>query len=216
MTKHEVKDWIEKSKIVPVVRAETAEQATQICELLLTAGITTLEITLTVPGAVQVIRALSQEFRGKALIGAGTVLTPRQADECIDAGARFIVAPNTNSNVITTCSQSGILCAAGALTPTEVLHAHNLGADIVKVFPADALGGPTYIKSLRAPLPTIPLMPTGGVTLQNIPDYFAAGAVAVGIGSNLVDIKLLASDPGELARRAEAFHQAANQAPDQA
>ncbi len=209
MTKHEVKDWIERTKIMPAIKAESTDQAMQGCELLLNSGIDVLEVTLTVPGALDVIRKLSQEFRNRVLIGAGNITTPNEANACIDAGARFIVSPNTNPNIVSLASQSGIFCAPGALTPSEVLHAHNLGSDIVKVFPCEYIGGSSYISTLKTTYSQIPLMPTGNITLEEITSYIQAGAVAIGLGSNVFDLQLLSSNPDDLINRAKAFLAAA-------
>ena len=209
MTKPEALAWMKRTKIVPVIRAESPEQALQIADLLHEGGIDIFEVTLTVPGAVEVIRRLSQEFQGRALIGAGTVLDESSSLECVANGANFVVAPNTSPEVIRACRESDILCAPGALTPTEVLFAHSLGADLVKVFPCDAVGGPGYIKALKAPLPNIELLPTGGVALDNVCAFLKAGACCVGVGTNLVDLKALKQDPRKLVDLARAFLEAA-------
>jgi len=200
MTKIEVLDWIKRTRIVPVVRAASADEAFRIVDALLEGGIDVLEITMTVPGAVETIRELAK--RTKALVGAGTVLDPGTAMACIEAGARFIVSPALNVETVKACNATGIVVAPGALTPTEVVNAYNAGGDVIKVFPCDALGGAGYLKSLRAPLPHIPLMPTGGVSLGTIRAFIDAGAVAVGVGSSLVDSKL---SHDELVARARAF-----------
>ncbi len=200
MNKTEVLAWIKRTRIVPVIRAASSDEAFRIVDALIEGGIDVLEITMTVPGAVDTIRDLAK--RTDALVGAGTVLDPGTAQACIDAGARFIVSPALNVETIKTCLASDIVCAPGALTPTEVVNAFNAGGDVIKVFPCDALGGATYLKSLKAPLPHIPLMPTGGVSLNTIRAFLDAGAVAVGVGSSLVDPKL---SHEELVARARAF-----------
>jgi len=204
MDKREVLDWIKRTKIVPVVRAESAEAAMRIVDALVEGGIDVLEITMTVPGAVETIREIAK--REGVLVGAGTVLDPATAQDCIDAGAKFIVSPALNVETVSLCNRLGVAIAPGALTPTEVVNAYAAGGDVIKVFPCDALGGATYLKSLKAPLPHIPLMPTGGATLATLRDFLAAGAVAVGIGSALVDPKLPHED---LVARAQAFCAAA-------
>lgn len=203
MTKAETLGWIERTKIVPVVRAASPEEAMRVVHALVEGGIDVLEITMTVPGAVETIR----EIAGRAgiLVGAGTVLDPETAEVCIEAGARFIVSPALNVDTIRACNAAGIAVAPGALTPTEVVAAHQSGGDVIKVFPCDALGGASYLRSLKAPLPYIPLMPTGGATLETIGDFLKAGAVAVGVGSALVDPKLSYE---ALVDRARAFRQA--------
>jgi 2-dehydro-3-deoxyphosphogluconate aldolase/(4S)-4-hydroxy-2-oxoglutarate aldolase len=209
MRKSEALAWLRRSRIVPVLRAESGDEALRAAEALIAGGIDILEITLTVPGAPGIIRDLAERFAGSILVGAGTVLTAEQAKECLDSGAAFIVAPNTDPAVIAAARERDAVCCPGALTPTEVCAAFDLGADIVKVFPCDALGGIRYLRSLRSPLPHIPLMPTGGVTLETVAGFLQAGAHAVGVGSNLVDLAVLREDPAEITRRAEAFRRAA-------
>lgn len=208
MTKYEVLNWLKTSRIVPVVRAKSSDQALRIVELLLEGGVDIFEITMTVPGAIEVIAELSKKHGDTALIGAGTVLDRETARACIASGAKFIVAPNTDPGVIEEAQNYHIACAPGALTPTEVIAAHRLGADIVKIFPCDSVGGPKHIKALKAPLPHIELMPTGGVDLTTVKHFLEAGACAVGVGSNLVDLKLLETNPKELTARAAAFREA--------
>ncbi len=176
-------------------------------------GISILEITMTVPGAVRIIRELSEEAGSGALIGAGTVLNPKAARECIEAGAQFIVSPALNLETIAYCRQMEIVVMPGALTPTEIVNAWSVGADFVKVFPAGAVGGPAYIRSLKGPMPEIKLVPTGGVSLANAAAFIEAGAEAVGVGGELVDLKALRegrdSDVTERARQlAESVKQA--------
>ena len=186
-----IRRYIEEIGVVPVVRAPSADLALRAAEAVLAGGISVFEITMTVPGAVDVIRELSERFRGRALIGAGTVLTPEDALMCIDAGAQFIVGPGLNLATIAAAHARDVPAMPGALTPTEVVRAWRAGADLVKVFPCSAVGGASYIKALRAPLPQIPLIPTGGVTVATVGDFLAAGAAAVGAGSDLVDIARL-------------------------
>jgi len=150
-----------------------------------------------VPGAIELIREVTRRATD-ALVGAGTVLDPENALACIDAGARFVVSPALNLATIAACREAGIAVLPGALTPTEVLTAWNAGADFVKVFPANALGGPSYLKSLKAPLPQVKLVPTGGVNLQTAKDFIRAGASALGIGADLVDLQALRRGDAEL------------------
>lgn len=192
-------------RLIPVVRASSAQSALRVVDALLEGGISILELTMTVPGAVDVIRTLSSQFGDRILIGAGTVLDAETACTCVDAGARFVVSPGLDIPTVSACNAMGIVVAPGALTPTEVLAAWREGADIVKIFPCDALGGPKYLKSLKAPLPHIPLMPTGGVTLENLREFILAGAIAIGVGGNLVDSKL---SHEALVERASAFAKA--------
>lgn len=190
MTKTEVLARLGDEKLVPVVRAPSSDSAIQLVEALLEGGIATIELTMTVPGAIEVISRIAREFGEKILLGAGTVLDDETARACIDAGAQFIVSPGLDAGTVLVCNALGVAVAPGALTPTEVLTAWRTGADIVKIFPCDAVGGPSYVKALKAPLPQVPLMPTGGVSLDNLLDFIRAGAVAVGVGSNLADAKL--------------------------
>lgn len=200
MNKTEVLDWIKRTRVVPVVRASSPESALAMAEALVQGGIDVLEITMTVPGAIEAIRELSK--REDVLVGAGTVLDATTAEACVEAGAQFVVSPALDVETVRACNRMGVAIAPGALTPTEVVAAHRAGGDVIKVFPCDALGGAGYLRSLKAPLPHIPLMPTGGATLETIGDFLAAGAVAVGVGSALVDPKL----PHEaLVERARAF-----------
>lgn len=171
--------------VIPVVRAQSADEARRMAEALLAGGLAVLEITLTVPGALEVIRTLAA--RGDACVGAGSVLGREHAAECIAAGAQFVVSPALDLDVVAVCRERGVAVLPGALTPAEVVRAWDAGADVVKLFPASAVGGPGYVRALRGPLPHIPLMPTGGVTFESLGDYFDAGAVAVGAGSELAD-----------------------------
>jgi len=173
--------------IIPVVRATSADEALAAVEAIRAGGIPILEITLTVPGAIEIIRRLADE----ALIGAGTVLDADAARACIDAGARFVVSPSLDIATIEYCRRAGVAVFPGAMTPTEIVTAWKAGADAVKVFPAGAVGGPTYIKSVKAPLPQIELIPTGGVSLDTVAAFIAAGAFALGVGADLVDLAAL-------------------------
>ncbi len=172
--------------LVPVVRAASADQAFAAVEAIRAGGIPILEITLTVPGAVEIIRELTRRLGDDALIGAGTVLDAETAQACVDAGAAFIVSPALDIPTIELCRRLVVPVFAGALTPTEILTAWKAGASAVKVFPANAVGGPTYLKSVKAPLPHIELLPTGGVNLTNAADFIKAGAFALGVGADLV------------------------------
>ena len=177
--------------IIPVVRAKSADEAMKAIDAIREGGISVLEITMTVPGAVGVIEEVSKRYGSEALVGAGTVLDGETARACILAGARFIVSPSFDSETIAVCRRYGTAVMPGALTPTEVVHAWSAGADFVKVFPAGAVGGASYIKALKAPLPQIELIPTGGVSLKTAADFIKAGASALGVGADLVDVKAL-------------------------
>jgi len=177
--------------LVPVVRADSADQAKRAVAAIMAGGVSVLEVTMTVPDAIGVIEQLAKAFGGEALIGAGTVLDPETANKCIQAGAQFIVSPALNEETIAFCRARDIAIFPGALTPTEVVRAWNAGADAVKVFPAGAVGGASYLKALKAPLPQIELVPTGGVSLKTAADFIKAGAMALGVGADLVDMKAL-------------------------
>jgi len=175
---------------VLVVRCETEEEAVNGIRAVMEGGIKAVEVTFTVPGAPGVIRRVKHEFGDSILLGAGTVLTPEQAEDAVDAGAVYIISPNTDEKVIGAAKRLNVLSIPGAFTPTEVVRAWDLGADAVKIFPA-SVGGPAYIKALKAPLPHIPLIPTGGVDDRTVAEFFRAGAFAVGAGGALFDQKRL-------------------------
>jgi len=188
MSKSEIISRIISIGVIPVIRASSHEEALAVIEAIAAGGITAIEVTMTVPGAVELISQLSSE-RGDLLIGAGSVLNADAARECVDAGAQFIVSPATDVGTIRYCNEAGIAVMPGALTPTEVLAASNAGADFVKVFPADSMGGAQYLRSIKAPMPHLKLIPTGGVSQSTAADFIRAGAEAIGVGSDLVDLK---------------------------
>jgi 2-dehydro-3-deoxyphosphogluconate aldolase / (4S)-4-hydroxy-2-oxoglutarate aldolase len=191
MNKSEIMQHIAEIGVIPVVRAESADIALRAIDAIQAGGISVLEITMTVPGAIRIIEEVAQKLGSKAIVGAGTVLDEVTARQCILAGAQFIVSPALNLDTISCCHRYGIVVIPGAMTPTEVVTASSAGADWVKVFPAGALGGPSYIKALKAPLPHIRLVPTGGVSLKTAADFILAGATALGVGTDLVDTKAL-------------------------
>ena len=191
MSKAAVLQTIRDIGIIPVVRAQSADEAMQAIDAIRAGGISILEITMTVPGAVGVIEEVTKRYGDDALVGAGTVLDGETARACIRAGARFVVSPALNFETISVCRGEGVVVMPGALTPTEVVQAWSAGADFVKVFPAGAVGGASYIKSLKAPLPQIDLVPTGGVSLKTAADFIKAGASALGVGADLVDLKAI-------------------------
>jgi len=206
MTKQEVANRIKEVGIVPVVRAASAKQAMLAAEAVSAGGIPIVEITMTVPGAVEVIASLSKSMRSEVLIGAGTVLDAETARRCIDAGAEFIVSPGFDFETVKFVGQAGRLMMAGALTPTEVIAAWRAGSDFVKVFPCGTVGGPKYIKALKGPLPHVPMIPTGGVNLSTAADFILAGAAALGIGGELVSAAALASgNAGPIIEAAQEF-----------
>jgi 2-dehydro-3-deoxyphosphogluconate aldolase/(4S)-4-hydroxy-2-oxoglutarate aldolase len=173
-------------KVVAVVRLDSGEQLVNVAEALKAGGITTIEFTVSTPGAIDMIKEASSRFGGEVLMGAGTVLDPETARAAILAGAEFIVTPTLKLATIELCHRYGKPIVPGAFTPTEILTAWEAGADMVKVFPA-SVGGPGYLKAVRAPLPQLRLVPTGGVSADNAADYLKAGAAAVGVGGKLVD-----------------------------
>jgi 2-dehydro-3-deoxyphosphogluconate aldolase/(4S)-4-hydroxy-2-oxoglutarate aldolase len=173
-----------------VVRCETEEEAVKGIRAVVEGGIRAVEITFTVPGAPAVIRRIKHDLGDSVLLGAGTVTDPEQAEDAVDAGALYLVAPNTDEKVIGAAKRLGVPVFPGAFTPTEVVRAWDMGADAVKIFPA-SLGGPAYIKALKGPLPHIPLIPTGGVDERTVGEFFRAGAFAVGAGGALFDRKRL-------------------------
>ena len=177
--------------LMPVVRAQSAEEAIQAIDAIRAGGIDVLEVTMTVPEAVPLIAQVARRFGKDAVVGAGTVLDAETARACILAGAQFVVTPTLRVETIACCKRYGVPVFPGALTPTEVLTAWEAGADMVKVFPCSALGGASYIKALKAPLPQVDLVPTGGVSLETAADFIKAGAAALGVGADLVDLKAL-------------------------
>src|SRR6267154_362877 len=191
MNKSNILRRIRDTGLIPVVRAESADQARRAVEAIMAGELSVLEVTMTVPGAIGGIGQLTKAFGAEALIGAGTVLDAGTADKCIQAGAQFIVSPALNEETIAFCRAQDVAIFPGALTPTEVVRAWNAGADAVKGFPAGAVGGASYLKALKAPLPQIELIPTGGVSLKTAAGFINAGAMALGVGADLVDPQAL-------------------------
>ena len=204
---------IAQTGIVPVVRAASGEEALAVVDAIRAGGIDVIELTMTVPGAVEVIRELARRCGDDVLLGAGTVLDAETARACMLAGARFVVSPIVDAGTIACCRTYGVPAMAGALTPTEVVQAWKAGADVVKIFPCSAVGGASYIRALKAPLPQIALMPTGGVSLATVGDFIRAGATAVGAGADLVDVaRIRAGDPGAVTEKARQYVAAVAQA----
>lgn len=183
--------------LVPVLRAESEQQALALADAIAAGGVTTMEVTMTVPGAIRVMRKLA-EARPDLLIGAGTVLDPETARICILEGAQYVVSPALNVKTIEMCHRYGIAVLPGALTPTEVITAWEAGADVVKIFPASAMGGAKYLKGLKAPLPQVEMIPTGGVSQATAVEFLEAGAFALGVGADLVDSKMIAKGTPEV------------------
>jgi 2-dehydro-3-deoxyphosphogluconate aldolase/(4S)-4-hydroxy-2-oxoglutarate aldolase len=198
LEKNQVLKQIQEVGLLPVLRADSSKQAVAIANAITAGGISVLEVTMTVPGAVEVIRTLVQEYGTRLLIGAGSVLDPETARACMLAGAQFVVSPVLNLSTIAICRRYGIAVMPGALTPTEILTAWEAGADIVKVFPCSAVGGAKYLSALRGPMPQLKLIPTGGVSLATAEDFLRSGAFALGVGSDLVDTKAIAQGKPEI------------------
>ncbi|HEY9685718.1 MAG TPA: bifunctional 4-hydroxy-2-oxoglutarate aldolase/2-dehydro-3-deoxy-phosphogluconate aldolase [Coleofasciculaceae cyanobacterium] len=194
-----------KEKLIGIVRTESADSALWAASQLLEAGFRLIEIPFTVPETPQVIEALCERFP-EAVIGAGTVLEAKQAVQALGAGAQFLVAPVLNEPLIQFGLEQDIFVLPGCATPTEIYRAHTLGAPAAKFFPAGAMGGPAFLKAIRDPLPTIPIVPTGGVTLEQVPEYLSAGALAVGVGGPLLPKDVIAHrDADTLQQRAKAY-----------
>lgn len=191
MTRAEICRRVEDAGLVPIIRAPSAAFAIRAAEAILAGGIPVVEVTMTVPDAVAVIRSLRDKFGDRVLLGAGTVLDAESVRPCVDAGAAFIVSPGFDAPTVAAAHAAGVPMMPGALTPTEVMAAWKAGADMVKIFPCSALGGPKYLRALRGPLPQVKYLVTGGVNATTVGDYIAAGASALGVGSELVDADLL-------------------------
>lgn len=179
---------LERVGLIPVLRARNAGQAHAVVQAMLAGGVTVVEVTMTVPGAVDLLAGLKAEYSGQLLLGSGTVTTGAQAEATIDAGAEFVVSPSFHPDVIAVTKARKKLSIPGALTPTEVITAWEAGADYVKIFPCSAMGGASYLKSLLAPFPFLKLIPTGGVTHHTAASFLEAGARALGVGSDLVNL----------------------------
>jgi 2-dehydro-3-deoxyphosphogluconate aldolase/(4S)-4-hydroxy-2-oxoglutarate aldolase len=191
MTIDQVIRRIEEIGIIPVIRAASVDEANRAVEAICSGGIPVVEITLTVPNAVAAIRAVAKQRGKEVLIGAGTVTNAKQAQECIDAGAQFLVSPGLSVAVLEVAKTHEMLAIPGALTPTELMSAQEHGATLVKIFPCGNVGGSKYLKSLKAPFPQARLIPTGGVNASNAAEFIAAGAFALGVGADLVDAAAL-------------------------
>ena len=198
MDKQKVRERIIEIGIVPVVRASSPREARMAADAVCEGGIPIVEITMTVPGAVDVIRELAKNGSSNMLVGAGTVLNVEAARRCLEAGAQFLVSPGLNLPTVALAAREGKLMIAGALTPTEVMAAWEAGADFVKIFPCGQVGGAKYIKALRGPFPQVPFVPTGGVNLSTAAEFIEAGAVALGVGGELVHADALKSNQSEI------------------
>ena len=191
MTIDEVVRRIGEIGIVPVVRAATVEEANHAVNAIRAGGVPVVEITMTVPNAISVIREVAQKYGSEILVGAGTVTTAKQAESCFDAGAEFLVSPGLSAAVLSAAKSAGKLAIPGALTPTELMSALEHDVRLIKIFPCGNVGGPKYLRSLKAPFPHVSLIPTGGVNLANAGEFIAAGAFALGVGADLLDAKAL-------------------------
>ena len=201
MKKMEILERIHAVGLLPVLRAASAQQALTIAGAILAGGVTVLEVTMTVPGALQVIEQLVKHHDEALLVGAGTVLDAETARSCLLAGAQFIVSPALELRTIELCRRYSVPVMPGALTPTEIVTAWQAGADVVKIFPASAVGGAKYLKALQGPLPQIQMIPTGGVSLSTAEEFLEAGAFALGVGGDLVDAKAAAEGLAMLVAR---------------
>jgi 2-dehydro-3-deoxyphosphogluconate aldolase/(4S)-4-hydroxy-2-oxoglutarate aldolase len=197
---------IERVGLIPVLRARNAAQAHAVVKAMIAGGVTVVEVTMTVPGALDVLKELKSEYGAKLLLGSGTVTTAQEAEATIEAGAEFVVSPSFHPEVVAKTHELGKLSIPGALTPTEVITAWRAGADYVKIFPCSAVGGASYLKSLLAPFPHLKLIPTGGVTLESATSFLQAGARALGVGSDLVNLAAIdAGNPEKITAAASAY-----------
>jgi 2-dehydro-3-deoxyphosphogluconate aldolase/(4S)-4-hydroxy-2-oxoglutarate aldolase len=198
---------IERVGLIPVLRAKNVAQGRALIDAMIAGGVTVVEVTMTVPGAIDLLNELRNQYSPKdLLLGSGTVTTADQAQATIDAGAEFVVSPSLHPEVIAATKKNGKVSCPGALTPTEAITAWNAGADYVKIFPCSAVGGASYLKSLLAPFPHLKLIPTGGVTLQTAASFILAGARALGVGSDLVNLSAIdAGHPEIITETARAY-----------
>jgi 2-dehydro-3-deoxyphosphogluconate aldolase/(4S)-4-hydroxy-2-oxoglutarate aldolase len=209
MSRRDALARIQELGVVPVVRADSAQEALALVEAIRAGGIDVIELTMTVPGAVRVMAEIEQRLGDAVVLGAGTVLDPETARACMLAGASFVVSPIVDEPTIARCRTYSVPAIVGALTPTEVVQAWRAGAAMVKVFPCGAVGGPAYLRALKAPLPHIPLLPTGGVSLETVASFIEAGASAVGAGGDLADPRRIREgDPGAVTERARRYLEA--------
>lgn len=190
-------ETIERVGLIPVLRARSTAQGRAVVEAMMAGGVNVVEVTMTVPGAIDLLKELKREYGRQLLLGSGTVTTAEQAQATIDAGAEFVVSPSLHPDVIATTKRNRRISCPGALTPTEVITAWNAGGDYVKIFPCSAVGGASYLKALLAPFPHLKLIPTGGVTLQTAESFIKAGARALGVGSDLVNLAAVDSGHAE-------------------
>lgn len=206
--KQETLERVQQLGLLAVIRGPSPEVTLQMVDALVAGGVRGIEITFTTPNALEVVKSLDRRFGDQILLGMGTLTKPEQAAAAKEAGARFLVSPHCEKSLAGAMKETGLPIMLGALTPSEVILSRKLGSDVVKLFPG-SLGGPEYLKALRGPFPDIPIMPTGGVSQDNVGDWFAAGAFAVGAGSNLCPTALAQERRfGEITALAKAFVQA--------
>jgi 2-dehydro-3-deoxyphosphogluconate aldolase/(4S)-4-hydroxy-2-oxoglutarate aldolase len=202
----EVEQQLEAAGIIPVLRARSASEALGVVEALVAGGVSVIEVTMTVPGAIDVLKTLKSTYGSKLLLGSGTVTDAAECVATIEAGAEFVVSPSLHFDVIRETKARNKVSLPGALTPTEVITAYRAGADFIKVFPCSAMGGASYLKSLKAPFPFLRLVPTGGVTLETAVNFLDAGAAALGVGADLVNLAAFAEgNPDVLTDVAKAY-----------
>jgi 2-dehydro-3-deoxyphosphogluconate aldolase / (4S)-4-hydroxy-2-oxoglutarate aldolase len=210
MNKQDILEQVKKLGLLAVIRGPSPELTVQMVGALIKGGVLGIEITYTTPNAEEVVKTLAQTYGDQILLGMGTLTRPEQAESAMKTGAQFLVSPVCDPALVKAMVATGLLTMAGALTPTEVFQAYSLGSDVVKVFPG-SLGGPAYIKALKGPFPFIPLMPTGGVSASNVAEWYKAGVVAVGAGSELCPTDLAKSGRfDEITQRAAEFVQVVN------
>jgi len=198
--------------LVAVIRGPSPDLTVQMVEALVAGGVLAIEITYSTPNAAEVVRRLDRAFGEKIVLGMGTLTVPAQVAEALGAGAKFLVSPMVETELARAMTSSGVPCMIGALTPTEIFHAHQLGSDVVKLFPG-SLPGPSYVKAIKGPFPHIPLMPTGGVSAANVAEWFAAGVFGVGAGSELCPPNLAKEGKfAEITQKAVDFVQAVKDA----
>lgn len=208
MSKQTTLDTIRQLGLLSVLRGPSLDLTLQMVDALVAGGVRGIEITFTTPNALEVVKSLDRRFGDQILLGMGTLTKPEQAAAAKEAGARFLVSPHYEKSLAGAMKETGLPIMLGALTPSEVILSRKLGSDVVKLFPG-SLGGPEYLKALRGPFPDIPIMPTGGVSQDNVSDWFAAGAFAVGAGSNLCPTALAQERRfGKITALAKAFVQA--------
>ncbi|HZZ15183.1 MAG TPA: bifunctional 4-hydroxy-2-oxoglutarate aldolase/2-dehydro-3-deoxy-phosphogluconate aldolase [Candidatus Sulfotelmatobacter sp.] len=196
------KKTLERAVLIPVLRAGSMQAGHALVDAMMAGGVTVVEVTMTVPNALTLLRELKQRHGDKLLLGSGTVTDAAQAEATIEEGAEFVVSPSLHLDVIAKTRELGRISIPGALTPTEVITAWRAGADYVKIFPCSAMGGASYLKSLLAPFPELRLIPTGGVTLQTAADFLKAGALALGVGTDLVNTAAIAEGKPEIVTNA--------------